>query len=171
MRAVLALTFAGFLLVPFAAGQKLDLKLDALASKAQEKAEVDLDGAALDMAQKMPGKEKTAIPEQLKGIASALKGVYIRSYEFSKPGEYSDKDLEPLRKQVGDGSGWSRILNVREKLESAEIYTLNAAGQITGLLILACEAAEVSVVHLIGSVKPEQLKDLASANIRYLLPI
>jgi len=156
MRTVLALTFAGFLLAPFAAGQKLDLKLDALASKATDKSEVDLDG------------EKTALPEQLKGIASALKGVYIRSYEFSKPGEYSDKDLEPLRKQVGDGSGWSRIVNVREKQETTEIYALNAGGQITGLLILACEATEVSVVHLIGAVNPAQLKELVSTNIRYL---
>jgi hypothetical protein len=156
MKAFLALAFAGFLLAPFAAGQKLDLKLDSLASKATDKSEVDLDG------------EKFGIPEQLKGIASALKVVYIRNYEFSKPGEYSDKDLEPLRKQVGDGSGWSRIINVREKQESTEIYILNAGGQITSLLILACEAAEVSVVHLIGSMSPEQLKTFVSSNIHYL---
>jgi hypothetical protein len=156
MKAFLALAFAGFLLAPFAAGQKLDLKLDSLASKATDKSEVDLDG------------EKFGIPEQLKGIASALKVVYIRNYEFSKPGEYSDKDLEPLRKQVGDGSGWSRIINVREKQESTEIYVLNAGGQITSLLILACEAAEVSVVHLIGSMSPEQLKTFVSSNIHYL---
>jgi hypothetical protein len=156
MKALLALAFAGFLLVPFAAGQKLDLKLDSLASKASDKSEVDLD------------KEKIALPEQLKGIASALKGVYIRSYEFSKPGAYSDQDLEPLRKQVADGSGWSRIIHVREKQESTEIYVLNAGGQITSLLILACEAAEVSVVHLIGSMSPEQLKTFVSSNIHYL---
>ena len=51
MKALLALAFAGFLLAPFAAGQKLDLKLDSLASKATDKSEVDLDGG-----------EKTASP-------------------------------------------------------------------------------------------------------------
>ena len=156
MKALLALAFAGFLLAPFAAGQKLDLKLDLLASNAAYKSEVDLDG------------EKIGIPGQLKGIASALKGVYIRSYEFSKPGEYSDQDLQPLRKQVADGSGWSRIIHVREKQESTEIYVLKAGGQITSLLILACEAAEVSVVHLIGSMSPEQLTAFVSSNIQYL---
>ena len=104
----------------------------------------------------------------MKGIAYALKGVYIRNYEFSKPGEYSDKDLEPLRKQVADGSGWSRIIHVREKQENTEIYVLNAGGQITSLLILACEAAEVSVVHLIGSISPEKLTAFVSSNIQYL---
>ena len=48
----------------------------------------------------------------------------MRHYEFDKAGAWSDKDLEPLRKQVSEGSGWSRILNVKEKNESTEVFVL-----------------------------------------------
>ncbi len=161
MRMAVIAAWAALLLPALAVGQKLDLKLDSLASKASEKAEVDLDGAALGMALqqgKLGGKMPVSVQE-----------VHVRNYEFAKPGEYSDKDLEPLRKQLGAGSGWSRIIHVKEKQESTEIYTLGQGDKLGGLLIIACEAAEVSVVHLGGALTLEQAKALVSSNIRYQL--
>ena len=162
MRIALVLTCIGLLLPALAAGQKLELKLDSLAAKASEKAEVDLDGGTLGSALQK-GKLGPHIP-------ATVGEVHVRNYEFSKPGEYSDQDLEPLRKQLGGGSGWSRIVNVKEKQESTEIYTHSGGDKLDGLLIVACEAAEVSIVHLIGALTPEQLKELVSSNIRYMPP-
>ena len=161
MRIALIAALAGLLLAPLATAQKLELKLDSLASKAAEKSEVDLDGSALETALKA-GNLVHKIP-------ATVKGVYVRNYQFAKPGEYSDKDLDPLRKQVGEGSGWSRIINVKEKQESAEIFILSQEDQVRGLLIVACEAKEVSVVHLVGALTPEQMKELVSSNVRYQL--
>ena len=47
MRYVVVTVLAGMMLAPFASAQKLELKLDAIAAKASDKAEVDLDGAIL----------------------------------------------------------------------------------------------------------------------------
>src|ERR1035437_8968625 len=47
MRYVVVTVLAGMMLALFASAQKLELKLDAIAVKASDKAEVDLDGAIL----------------------------------------------------------------------------------------------------------------------------
>jgi hypothetical protein len=153
MRIALVLACIGLLLPALAAGQKLELKLDSLASKASEKTVVDLDGNTLgsvlgkgQLGSHMPG---------------TVEEVHVRTYEFSKPGGYSDQDLEPLRKQLGGGSGWSRIINVKEKQESTEIYTQSRSDKLVGFLVVACEAAEVSIVYLVGALTPEQVKELA----------
>ena len=176
MRLGLAVACTALLLPMFATGQKLELKLDSLGAKASEKAEVDLDGSVLEAARNMvPEDALKAVPQvgklKLKGNAkdllAAIKGIYVRNYEFAKPGEYSDKDLEPVRKQVGSGSGWSRIVNVKDKDDNVEIYLLNQGDQVRGFLILACEPKEVAVVHVIGTLSAEVVKELVSSNIRY----
>ena len=160
MRIALVLACAAMFLPALVWGQKLELKLDSLAAKAAEKAEVDLDGSTLGAALKA-GNLGRKIP-------ATIGEVHVRHYEFANPDEYSDKELEPVRKQLEAGSGWSRIVNVKEKKESTEIYSQGQGDKLTGLLILACEAKEVSVVYILGSLTPEQLKDLVSSNIQYL---
>jgi len=157
MRKTLTVALAGLLLSVVAAGQKLELKLDSLAAKAAEKSEVDLDGGALDLA-KRAGKVGHGMP-------GTVTGVYARSYEFSNSEAYTEKDLEPLRKQVGESSGWTRILHAKEKHESTEIFVLNQGDQIRGLLIVAREAKEVSVVHITGALTPDNLKELVTSNV------
>ena len=94
-----AVVVAGFLVAPYAVGQKLELKLDAIAARASAKNEVDLDGPLLQMAL---GKASEAAKEGKDGKKSSLpallagvKGVYVRNYEFEKSGVYSDAELDP----------------------------------------------------------------------------
>ena len=103
-------------------------------------------------------------------MPATVEEVHVRNYEFSKPGGYSDQDLEPLRKQLGAGSGWSRIIDVKEKQESTEIYTHSRGDRFGGFLIVACEAAEVSIVHIVGTLTPEQVKELVGSSVRYMPP-
>jgi hypothetical protein len=160
MRIALVLACAAIFLPALVWGQKLELKLDSLAAKAAQKDEMDLDSNALAQALQA-GK----LGHKLPGSVTEL---HVRQYEFAKPDQYSDSELEPVRKQLGAGSGWSRIINVKEKKESTEIYSHIQGDKLGGLLILACEAKEVSVVYILGALTPEQLKDLVSSNIQYL---
>src|SRR5581483_3234108 len=91
----------------------------------------------------------------------------FRIYEFAGPGQYSQSDLEALRKQVASGSGWSRIVNVKEKDESTEIYVLNRGDQMAGLLLIAAERTELTVVHVLGSIQLAELKALVKSTIQY----
>jgi hypothetical protein len=178
MRIALVMACAGLLLPGLAPGQKLELKLDSVAAQASEKAEVDLDEAALGAAlnaappealQSIPMIGKLNLKGNVKDLLAGIKGVHVRNYEFAKPGAYSDKDLEPLRSQVGSGSGWSRIINVKDKDESVEIYLMLQGDELRGFLMMACEPKELAVVHIVGSVPAEAIKELVSSNIQYQL--
>jgi hypothetical protein len=148
MRTALVL-LAGALLWPsLGAAQKLDLRLDALASKAKEKAELDLDGKGIPM-------------KDLKTPPAKLSIVCIRNYEFASPGQYSEQDLDLIRRQLGSGSGWNRVVRTKEKNESTEIYLFARQGdRPAGILIIACEPREVSVVNIIGEFDPSDAENL-----------
>jgi hypothetical protein len=167
MRYVVATLLAGILFVPAAKAQKLELKLDAIAAKASDKAEVDLDGNLLKLALSHLPKDKDS--KSLNDVLGGVQEVHVRHYEFDKDGAFSKTDLDPLRKQVSDGSGWSRIVNVQEKNESAEVFVLNQGGKISGCLILATEARELSVVHISGTLTVAQMKELVDSKLAYNL--
>ncbi len=166
-----AVLFAGILLVPPASAQKLELKFDALAAKATERAEVDLDGALLKFAMKAAGhdskdeKDKKGLQDMLSGVQQ----IHVRHYEFDKPGAWSDKDLDAVRKQVDGVAGWSRIVNVKEKDESTEVYVLIQGSNLGGALILSAEEREFTVVHVQGTMTLAQMKELVDSKIAYNL--
>jgi hypothetical protein len=170
MRFAIVAVLAGMTLAPIAVAQKLELKFEALAAKASEKAEVDLDGSLLKLAlpQSQSKKDKdgkSAIIDLLNGVQE----IHVRNYEFEKAGAYTDKDLEPLRKQVSEGSGWSRIMTVKEKDESVEVFVQSQGGKVGSCLILAAEAKELSVVYLMGTLTLAQMKELVDSNVVYNL--
>lgn len=148
----------GLLLAPALPAQKLELKFDSLASKAAEKAELDVDPAALG---------KLMEGAKLPGSPSSVKEAHIRNYKFAKEGEYSQKEFDALRKQLADNPGWNRLVIVKDKRETVEIYGFQQDGQYRGYLILACEPAEVSIVHVIGDVTLEQIKAMVTSKIEY----
>jgi hypothetical protein len=74
-----------------ASAQRLNLDFPGLADKADEVVDVTLDAEMLRLASKFlsagDGDEK-AVRDMIRG----LEGIYVRSYEFSKEGEY-DRSL------------------------------------------------------------------------------
>jgi hypothetical protein len=119
----------GLALLP-AWGQTLDFNLDAVAAKAKEKAEVTLEGPLLEQAMK-------SAPDKLKDKVGNLSLVVVRHYEFDKPGQYADSDLDSVRKVVSSAPGWTRIINVKEEKESVEIYMQSQGGKTSGFLLIA----------------------------------
>jgi hypothetical protein len=156
MRLVVIAALAGMMWAPMAPAQKLDLKFDALAAKASDKAEVDLDGALLRFA--------TQYGKAAGDFLGDVKEIHVRHYEFDKAGSYSDQDLAPLRKQISESAGWSRILNVKEKDESTEVFVLSQAGKIGSCLIVSAEARQLSVVYVMGTLTLAQMRGLADSD-------
>jgi hypothetical protein len=140
--------------------QTLDINLDALSAKAKKKVEVTLDGSTL-------AKALQTAPEKLKGSGANISRVFVRNYEFDKPAQYSDADLEAVRKQVSNDPGWSRIVGTKDEHESVEIYMFSKDGKPGGLLVIAAEEKELSVVHVVGSIDLASLTEVVNSTISY----
>jgi hypothetical protein len=149
----------------FAQGAKLRLdQLDRLSGKAKEVVNVNLDENMVQQAAAFGGKQPD---EKTQQVLQGLKGVYVRSFEFSAPGDYSDSDVAAIRAQL-KAPGWSRIVSVQEKGELVEIYMWGDTAGPGGLAIIAAEAQELTVVNLIGRVNLAQLAALGELGVPML---
>lgn len=134
--------------------------LDHLADKAKEAVEVTLDGQLLQLAARFLSNRE---PDEakVKQLVNGLKGIYVRSYEFAQPGEYSKTDVQALRNEAR-GPGWQPMVVVKSLKdgENADIYVRTENGKIAGMMIIAAEPTELTVVKIIGQIDPDQLADL-----------
>jgi hypothetical protein len=146
------------LLVPRAAwaqGARLQLDhLDKLAEKAKDTVDVTVDAAMLkETAGFLAGKgsDTVKVQQMLEGIT----GIYVKSFRFDVPEAYAESDIDTVRKQV-TGPGWSRVVGIRGKRELTEIYFWKERETSGGLVVIAAQPNELTVVNIVGRV------DLAS---------
>jgi hypothetical protein len=138
---------------------KLPINLDKLAERATESVDVTLDQSTLQLAGGFLSKDD---PDevQVKKMIGKLKGIYVRSFEFDKEGQYSMSDVQALRAQL-KAPNWSRIVGVKSiKGENTEVYVLKNGDQIGGLVVLDAEPKELTIVHIDGSISPDELSRL-----------
>jgi hypothetical protein len=154
---ILSIVFCGSLVA-----QPLDLpRFAELAKKASETVEVTLDGNMLQMASRFLS-EKKKDEAQAKQLLTDLKGIYVRSLKFEKEGEYTLADVEQIRSQLRSPE-WSKVVDVRSAKgggDNAGVYLRTDGKEITGLVVLAAEPKELTVVQIVGPLDPERLRDL-----------
>lgn len=155
------------LLLMAATGTAQDIQFPArfeeLAKKASEVVNITLDSsmlaAAARSAEQKP--EKATKAELLR----KLRGIYIRSYKFDQPGQYSKEDVEAIRAQL-QPPDWVPVVSVRARKankEEADIYVKKSGDQIVGLTIVAAEPKELTVVHILGPIQLNELGNLGGA--------
>lgn len=134
-------------------------QLDALTARASQTVDVNLDERLMRLAGGVLS-GKNADEAKIKALVVGLKGIYVRSFEFEKEGEYSDADLESIRTQLRNPA-WSRIVNVKSKKDgNLEVYLMTSEKTLGGLAVLATDAKEITVVNIVGSVDLEKLSQL-----------
>jgi hypothetical protein len=143
--------FAGWMM---AAGtglaQQLNMQsLDKLAERAESKTEITMDEATLKSAVGFLSDDK-ADEVIVKETARNLKGIFLRTYEFGSKGGYKIEELKPLIDQL-KAPNWSRFLRTQEDDELTEIWMHVTNGMPDGLLLIAAEEDELSVINLVGS--------------------
>src|SRR5579864_6115182 len=128
-------------------GQSVKLEaLDKLADKASETVTVSLDGNLLQLASRfLSGDDPDQA--QIKKLVAGLKGVYVRSFEFDKAGEYQASDLEPIRSQLRDPK-WKKIVEVRGRDNAEVLLRQENEHTISGLAVIVAEAKELTVVYI-----------------------
>jgi hypothetical protein len=146
---------------PLAAQNKFEFDFGPLAAKATEAIEVNLDGKLLEMAARFlnSGKDEE---REVKRLLNSLKGVYVRSFKFSRPGAYTPQDVEALRSRV-KGNEWARVVDVRSAKpggENAGVYINTDGAEVRGVMIIAAQPQELTVVNILGNIDVDQLRTL-----------
>lgn len=139
---------------------KLPASLDRLAAKATEVVDVTMDANLLQLAGRFLS-DKNSDEAQVKKAIGGLKGIYVRSFEFQKAGEYQDSDVEPVRAQLHTPA-WSRIVGVRslKSENNSEVFVKTENGKIGGLAILVTAPKQLTIVSIEGTIDPDQLNEL-----------
>jgi hypothetical protein len=137
-----------------------DIPLDifsSLTSKASEHVEVTLDK---NMIQFAAGFLSDRDPQgaKVKALVAGLQGIYVRSLTFDKPGAYSRADVQKIQSQL---KGWNKIVEVHETDGDMGIYVKADGQKIQGVVIIAAEATELTLVNIVGSLRLDDLKDLS----------
>jgi hypothetical protein len=149
------------LALPLAAQEiKMPPGLDKLAAKASEVVDVNLDGALLQLASKFLS-EKDPDEAHVKQLVGGLKGIFVKSFEFDEANQYSQADIDEFRAQFRPPV-WSRIVSARSKRngENSEVLLKTDNNQISGLVVIVTEPKQLTIVNIIGNIRPEDLRDL-----------
>ena len=139
---------------------KIDMgQLDHLGTKASETVDVSIDERLMQITAKfLSGKDPDEV--KVKEIINGLKGIYVKSFEFEKDGDYAQADVESIRAQLRN-PGWNKIVNVMSKKEgSVEVYLMTTASQVSGLVVLASDLKALTIVTIVGPVDLEKLTQL-----------
>lgn len=139
---------------------KLPPDVEKLSVKAKETVEVNMDGPMLRWASKFLSAED---PDEQKAakLITNLKGIHVRSFEFDSPGAYTSAEVEELRVQFSPPL-WSRVVGVRSQREgdNVDVFFKLEDERMAGIVIIAAEAKELTVVNIVGPIDVDELADL-----------
>jgi hypothetical protein len=143
---------------------KFPESFEKLAAKAKESVNVSLDGTMLQLAGNFLS-NRNAGEAKAKQLSAELKGIYVRTFEFEKEGEYTDADVAPVRSQLTSARGWSSMVNISEPGERVEVYAKKEGDRVVGMTVMVSEKKALTVVYVDGPIDLSQLGDLVRKNI------
>jgi hypothetical protein len=148
---VLAAAQAGKLVIP---------DFGDLAKKATESVDITLDGDMLRSATHLMGAAggRSSTDTDVSSLVAGLKAITVRSFTFDQPDMYSHQAVESVLAQV-NVPGWKKVISVRDKGERVEIHMRENA-EDGGLLIVAEEPKELTIVNIAGRINMDQLRQL-----------
>jgi Domain of unknown function (DUF4252) len=142
---------------------RLPANLDRLAARAEESVDVTLDRSLLQLAARFLS-DRDEDQAKVKRLIGGLEGIYVKSYQFASDGEYNMADVDSVRAQL-QAPAWSRIVGVKSGRRSQDVdvyFKITGGGrQIGGVVIIAAEPRELTIVNIVGTLDPDQLSDLS----------
>lgn len=141
-----------------ASAQRLNLDFPGLADRADEVVDVTLDASMLRLAAKfLTGNDPQE--REVRDMITGLQGIYVRSYEFSKEGEYDRSLIDRVKSQLGPS--WKPLVTVRSKRkENVNIMADMRGDRVNGLVIISAEPREFTVVNIVGDIDIDRLSRL-----------
>jgi hypothetical protein len=143
-----------------AQAQMPDLKFfDRFGDKCEETVNITLDENLLKAGAGLLNSDKSGEGAEVKGAISGIRQIFVRSCTFKADGGYTQADLDQIYAQL-KGPGWSPIVEVKEKHERTTIHLKSGDPANGGMLIVAAEPRELTVVYIRGNIDLEKLGKL-----------
>lgn len=157
---IAAIALAAAMLPAWAQEIKMPANLDALADKADEAVSVTMDKPMLQFAARFLS-DRDADEADVRKLIAGLDGIYVRSFQFNHEGEYNMADVESLRSQF-PAPPWGRLVGVKSKHgDNVDVYFKDGGnGQPGGIVVIAAEPRELTIVNILGNLDPQRLADL-----------
>ncbi len=154
---VIAVTLMLALAVP-ASAQRINLDFPGLADRADEVVDVTLDASMLRLAAKfLTGNDPQE--REVREMITGLQGIYVRSFEFSKEGEYDRSLIDRVKAQLGPS--WKPLVTVRSRTkENVNIMADMRGDRVNGLVIISAEPREFTIVNIVGDIDIDRLSRL-----------
>jgi hypothetical protein len=152
------LAFLLFCAAPSTRAQDARLRLDPLdrlGASAVESVEITMNEAQAQFLKRLVSLSESD-QSRLKALLSKLKGIYVRSYEFARDGEYADADVEQIRAQLRP-PGWRRIVEVRNRSGSDEVFFMPREDQMAGFAAISTEPRKVCVINIVGPMDMDEM--------------
>jgi hypothetical protein len=94
-------------------------------------------------------------------VLHGVKNVQVHNFRFKRDHVYAQTELDSLRAQL-TSSEWHQMVQVRDRdtHEDVDIYCALDKNMITGLVILAAEPREFTLVNIDGEIDPSQIAAL-----------
>ena len=158
---VLVAALAALLPASLAAQEvKLPVNLDKLAAKAVESVDITLDGTMLRLAGRLlSGRNEDQ--SRARNLISGIESISVRSFTFAAAGEYSPGDVDAVRAQM-QSAPWGRVVGVKNKEgDNVDVYFKDGGeGKLAGIVLIAAEPKELTVVSIVGAIDPSRLDEL-----------
>lgn len=143
----------------FAQTPKSFADLDRYADKATQTVKVTLDKSMINLITKfIPANDPNTA--HIKDILKGLNGIYVRVFEFDKEGMVPLSEVQSLRKQLVP-LNLTPLVEVKNKQENTEVYMNQDGEKIMGVIILSAEPKQLTVVHIDGTIRPEDINKLS----------
>jgi hypothetical protein len=132
----------------------------ALSKKASQSVDISLDPSLLHLASGVISSDD-ADSAAVNGVIQGIRGIYVRSYTFDKPGEYSKEDVKSVEAQLL-APGWQPIVSTHDlkRGNNVDIYVLRNGNRTDGLAIIAADPRELTIVNIVGSIDLAKLSRL-----------
>jgi hypothetical protein len=135
-------------------------QLDQLAPRAEQTVNITLDGKILQLAFRFLDTRK-ANEAKIKEAVQGIRGIYVKSFRFDQDNLFSSSEVDSIRSQLRSPL-WSQLVEVRSKKEgqNIDVFTMIDGGKINGVVIIALDKRQVTVVNIVGPVDVDKLAEL-----------
>lgn len=132
-----------------------------LAKRATQSVDISLDPSLLRLASGVVDDKSGANGAAVNDLIKGIRGIYVRSYSFDKPGEYSQADVKMVEAQLL-APGWQAVVSTRDLKQGkdVDVYLRRNGDRTDGLAIIAADPRQLTIVNIVGAIDLARLARL-----------